>query len=158
MKTTRLNIGLPLWGRLVGELKRRGSGVRESGAFLLGGMDDSSMVTHFIAYDDLDPSALDSGIVVFQGAGYVTLWNFCAQKKMRVLADVHTHEGIGTGQSETDRTNPMVELPGHIALIVPNFAGGNSSTLKGVGIYEYLGDHEWHAWNPESGKVKITHS
>src|SRR6266853_5082256 len=98
MKATRLNIPRYLWGKLIKELRRRGKGVRESGAFLLGDV-GGCKIRQFIAYDDLDPSALTSGIIVFQGAGYVPLWMFCEQHKMQVLADVHTHGGKCTRQS-----------------------------------------------------------
>jgi hypothetical protein len=152
---TNLRMSLLLWRRLMAQLKRRGDGVRESGAFLLGHV-GGCKIKHFIPYDDLDPAALDTGIISFQGAGFVPLWNFCREKKMQVLADVHTHGGKWTGQSGTDQTNPMIETPGHIALIVPNFARGNKATLKGVGIYEYLGGHEWRTWNAKSGKFKIS--
>lgn len=152
---TKLTISLPLWRKLAGQLKQRGQGVRESGAFLLGELGGCE-IKHFIPYDDLDPSALDSGIVAFQGVGFVTLWNYCQRHKMQVLADVHTHGGKWTGQSETDRTNPMVETQGHIALIIPNFARGNRASLDGVGIYEYLGDHHWRIWSADSGIFKVT--
>jgi hypothetical protein len=150
-----MRISVQLWRKLVEQLKRRGGGIRESGAFLLGGV-GGCKVTRFIPYDDLDPTALDTGIISFQGIGFVPLWNYCRQHKMQVLADVHTHGGKWTGQSGTDQTNPMIETPGHIALIVPNFARGNKTSLKGVGIYEYLGDLEWRAWDAKSGKFKIS--
>jgi hypothetical protein len=137
------------------QLKRRGNGVRESGAFLLGNL-GGCKIKHFIPYDDLDPAALDSGIIAFQGLGFVPLWNYCQRNRMQVLADVHTHGGKWTGQSETDRTNPMIETPGHVALIIPNFAHGNKASLKGVGIYEYLGNHKWRICNAKPGRVKIT--
>jgi proteasome lid subunit RPN8/RPN11 len=155
MKTPRLNIRRSLWWRMVIELRRRGHGVRESGAFLLGDV-QGNRIKHVIPYDDLDADALTSGIVSFHSAGFVALWNFCAQHKMQVLADVHTHGGKWTDQSETDRTNPMIELPGHIALILPHFAGVSEWSLKGVGIYEYLGDHQWKKWSTRSGRVKLT--
>ena len=154
MTATKLQVRLQLWRRLMSELKHRGQGFRESGAFLLGDVGGSE-IKHFIPYDDLDPTALLSGIVAFQGIGYVPLWNFCAEKRMTVLGDVHTHGRKWTGQSETDRTNPMVDTPGHMALIVPYFAKGNESSLKGVGIFEYLGDHQWRRWSERSGKIQI---
>jgi hypothetical protein len=152
---TNLKMSLGLWRKLIAELKRRGAGERESGAFLLGDA-GGSRITHFIPYDDLDPTALDSGIISFQGIGFVPLWNYCQAQKMQVLADVHTHAGRWTGQSATDSTNPMVETPGHIALIVPRFAKGNRNSLKGVGVYEYLGDHEWRTFSAESGRFELS--
>jgi hypothetical protein len=40
--------------------------------------------------------------------------------------------------------------------IVPHFAEGNRASLKGVGVYEYLGDHGWRTWSVKSGKVRLT--
>src|SRR5271166_1390760 len=101
MQTVRLEIPALLWWRLVRQLKRRGGGRRESGAFLLG-KTGSSKVSCFICYDDLDKSALDTGIIVFRGRGFVRLWEYCKAQAMKVLADVHTHSGAWTGQSEAD--------------------------------------------------------
>src|SRR5947207_10523579 len=112
---TNLRISLLLWRKLMEQLRRRGGGVRESGAFLLGNL-GGCKVKRFIPYDDLDRTALVTGIISFQGIGFVPLWNYCRQHKLQVLADVHTHEGKWTGQSGTDQTNPMIETPGHIAL------------------------------------------
>jgi hypothetical protein len=149
-----LTIPLLLWRKLMGQIRRRGAGVRESGAFLLGNV-AGCKIKHFIPYDDLDPSALDSGIVRLHGEAFVALWNYCQRHKMQVLADVHTHGGKWTGQSGTDQSNPMIETQGHIALIVPNLARGNRTSLRGVGIYEYLGDLRWRTWSAKSGKVKL---
>jgi len=138
---------------LVRELRKRGHGERESGAFLLS-KHASSQITKFICYDDLDPTALDSGIIVFQGAGFVPLWDYCNAKQMSVVADVHTHSDKWTGQSHSDRTHPMIGQKGHVAMIMPHFARRNLLSLEGVGIYEYAGNHEW--CSRPKGKFKLT--
>lgn len=148
-------IALRLWLRLVRELKRRGRGVRESGAFLLA-KQDANRVVDFVCYDEMDPTALDSGIVVFHGSGFVRLWDICSSRGVRVIADVHTHGGRWTGQSDADRTHPMVAQSGHLALILPHFARRELQLLRGVGIYEYLGNHEWSRHAPRSGRFRIT--
>ncbi len=153
MPAPELKVSWMLWLRLLSELKRRGRGRRESGAFLLGKI-GSRKVSEFICYDDLDPHALDTGIIDFDGAGYGPLWEKCQQKKLQVLADVHTHPSSWTGQSGSDRSYPMISQGGHLALIVPHYATRKCQTLKGVGIHEYLGDGQWR-----SGKkavVKLT--
>lgn len=131
-----------LWRDLIADLRARGAGRRESGAFLLA-PPTSGRITAYVCYDDLDPSALDTGIIVFHGSGYAHLWQLCETRQLRVVADVHTHPGDWTEQSYADSTHPMVGTPGHVALIVPNFARGNSSSLRGVGIHRYRGNHEW---------------
>jgi proteasome lid subunit RPN8/RPN11 len=151
----RINIPTLLWRRLVKELRKRGAGTRESGAFLLG-TPGTGRVSRFICYDDLDDKALETGIITVHAAGFVRLWDICKRENLKVLADVHTHPSSWTGQSEPDRTHPMVAQPGHIALILPNYAKRTTRPLAGASVYEYLGDHEWQNWPAKSGPVQIT--
>jgi len=139
-----LTISRWLWRKLILDLRRRGRGRRESGAFLLAPA-DRTRIDLYICYDDLDPKCLDSGIIVFRGSGYVPLWELCLKTHHKVVADVHTHPGRWTEQSGSDQTHPMVGVAGHLALIVPHFARENVGSLRGVGVHRYLGNHQWHA-------------
>ena len=96
-----------------------------------------------VFYDDLDPNCLDRGYIHFNGAGYVPLWKICQREQLRVIADVHTHPTQWTDQSESDVANPMIAQKGHMALIIPNYARRLRFSLRGVGIFEYLGDGQW---------------
>jgi proteasome lid subunit RPN8/RPN11 len=154
MKSPKLKIPLLLWRRLLHQLRKRGGGCHESGAFLLG-KPGGQRVTRFCCYDDLDETALETGIITFHAAGFVRLWEICERDRLRVLADVHTHPSGWTGQSESDRTHPMIAQGGHIALILPHFAMQTRSSLRGAGIYEYLGDHKWKTWPLKSSPVNI---
>ncbi len=151
----RIKVPALLWRRLVKELRKRGAGTGESGAFLLG-TPDTGRVSRFVCYDDLDDKALETGIITFHAAGFVRLWDICKRENLKVVADVHTHPASWTGQSESDRTHPMVAQPGHIALILPNYAKRTTRPLGGGSVYEYLGDHEWQTWPAKSGPVQIT--
>ena len=71
-----LRIARMTWLSLVWQLRRRGGGGRESGAFLLGPR-MGGRVSSFVCYDDLDPRSLDTGIIRFDGRGYVPLWKRC---------------------------------------------------------------------------------
>ena len=133
-----------LWQRLCARLRERGrNATRESGAFLLGyRADGRARITDFVLYDDLDPHALDTGIVRFDGRYFGTLWDICKQRGMSVVADVHVHPG-GAGQSSSDRDHPMISRAGHIAFILPDFARP-PVPQESVGIYRYLGGKRWH--------------
>jgi proteasome lid subunit RPN8/RPN11 len=132
------------WHDLIGELDRRGSGTRESGAFLLTRRDgDGRRILEVAFYDDLDPSALVRGIVLGPAA-YSGLWRLCRVQGLRVAGDVHTHPTTWVDQSETDRRNPMVALPGHVALIVPDF-GRHPVRPADVGVHRYDG-RGWQSW------------
>jgi hypothetical protein len=138
-----LSISWLTWHRLVNSLQKSGKNFRrESGAFLLGNrMDDVTRIETFVPYDQLDPNALDSGIVNFDGRHFGALWDLCKRRNLTVVADVHTHPGFAE-QSESDRTNPMISTAGHLALILPRFAARPIARAD-MGIYRYEGGKRW---------------
>lgn len=135
------------------DLKRRGKNVRESGAFLLSSH-DSKTVKKYICFDDLDPTCL-TGMIEFKNAGFQKLWNQLEKEKLVVLADVHTHPSSWTGQSEYDRTNPMISMRKHIAIIVPHYAKKIFPLKKGIGVYEYMGNYTWKNLNSKSIQITL---
>ncbi len=143
----RLSCPKKIWRSGIAEIASRGEGRHESGAFLLGYRDGlRRRVVRFAYYDDFDPACLDSGIIVFDGAGFGPLWQLCRETGLDVLADLHTHGGSGPArQSPLDRDNPMIAQPGHVALIVPNFA--TDFRMRDIGVYEYLGSHRWRDYS-----------
>ena len=139
-----IRVPLLLWARMIFQLRRRGAGKGESGAFLFGRHRGVwARVTRYVCYDDLDPQACKSGAVTFHAEGYSALWEHCRRKNLEVLADVHTHPGGSVQQSDIDRVHPMVPVVGHIATILPNYAYTSWWSLKAVGVHEYLGDFQW---------------
>ena len=144
--TTSISVPVLLWVRLLRELRRRGAGHRESGAFLLGHRRGArGLITAFTCYDDLDPDACQFGAITFHADGYAALWEHCRKKELQVIGDVHTHPEGSIGQSEIDHRHPMIPVVGHTAIIVPNFARTPWWSLQAVGVYEYLGNFEWRA-------------
>lgn len=136
-----------LWDVVTHELDRRGERVHEAGAFLLGHANgERREVTDVVFYDDLDPQAYSTGVCVLHAPVFAKLWSLCRDRKLTVVADVHTHGGRAI-QSEADRTNPMVARAGHVGLILPDFAVA-PIRWDTVGIYEYRGDHQWHDRSP----------
>jgi proteasome lid subunit RPN8/RPN11 len=132
-----------LWRRLKAALRDRGRNCsRESGAFLLGNRKHGiAHIVDFVLYDDLDPYALDTGIVRFDGRYFGDLWAICKASGLTVVADVHVHPG-SSDQSDSDRNHPMISRAGHIALIVPSFGSGSQSR-RDIGVYCYLGAKQW---------------
>lgn len=125
-----------LWRKLIKGLRKRGEGKRESGAFLLA-KTGRNKICKIVYYDELDPQCFDSGIVQFDGAGYVPLFKMCNKKGYEVICDVHTHPSNNTSQSTSDKDNPMIKRTGHTALIIPCYAQKSFQLLNGVGIYQY---------------------
>ena len=154
-----IRVPLSLWARLIFQLRHRSAGNRESGAFLLGRQSDDPLpVTKFICYDDLDPDAYQSGTIAFHAVGYASLWKYCRERRLQVLADVHVHPWLSVGQSPIDKQNPMVPVVGHTALILPSFARTAWWSLRNAGVYEYLGNFAWRAYGPDerSQRIRLT--
>jgi hypothetical protein len=126
----------------VRELERRTLGARrESGAFLLGQRGSTARIHRFVYYDDVDPHALDTGIVIIDGRSLGTLWKLCRQTGLSVVADVHVHPA-GYQQSPSDKANPIIAEIGHLALILPDFAQGPNLPGR-IGVHRYLGGRRW---------------
>jgi len=145
MSAPLLELPTALWTDLIAHLRQQGGGVRESGAFLLGHKTDTGrVVTRFLPYEQLQADALQGDYVQLEAASFAKLWEVCRAEGMSVVADVHTHPA-GSGQSRSDRANPMVAVRGHIALIVPRFATGNPRP-RDIGLYVYEGNHQWASY------------
>ncbi|HEX8386863.1 MAG TPA: Mov34/MPN/PAD-1 family protein [Rubricoccaceae bacterium] len=146
----RISCDRDVWEEGQAELRRRGGGHRESGAFLLGAAEGRRRrVERFVYYDDVDPHALDSGVVDLDGAAFGPLWSLCRRNGLSVVADVHTHPRRAFF-SPTDRANPMVDEPGHLALVLPDYAAApySARATREWALYEYLGcgpdgHHRW---------------
>jgi len=124
---SQLEIKKCLWADLVTDLRRRGDGKRESGAFLLGRIEGTArQVDSWVPYDILD------------------LWARCAELGKVVVADVHTHP-LGPRQSQSDRANPMISQAGHVAMIIPNFAQG-AVLPNSISVNIYHGAKRWSSY------------
>lgn len=142
MNCDQLEVPASMWKALIEDLCKRGSGKRESGAFLLGKKDgDVRRVKTWVPYDELDADALTAGYVRLDTSAFTRLWEICAETGLTVVADVHTHPG-GPVQSSSDRANPMISQAGHFALIVPSFARGRVAPCD-VSVNVYLGCKQW---------------
>ena len=133
-----------MWPELLRELHRRTEELHESGAFLLGhAAGPGRRVSDAVFYDDLDPGAYRTGIVVLHAASFGALWDRCRSTGLSVVADIHVHPGAAF-QSRADRNNPMIATAGHLALIVPEFARRPVMPEK-LGFFEYRGSHRWRS-------------
>lgn len=145
-----------LWRSLMLDLRRRGRGYRESGAFLLGRTRHTvKNVLEWLPYDELDPISLHYDYVRLSTESFPRLWNICAERGLEVVGDVHTHP-FGPEQSLSDRANPMVSTVGHTALIVPRFAAGDVIPLD-VSVNVYLGGGRWssHFGSESTSVIKL---
>jgi hypothetical protein len=140
----RLRCARRIWRAGVVELARRTrGGSQESGAYLLG-VDlpkGGQRILDFIFYDDVDPRALETGIVTIRQTALPRLWEICRERGYGVVADIHVHPG-SYHQSASDMENPVMPRAGHIAMILSDFARGEPAPGR-IGIYEFLGEASW---------------
>ena len=106
-------------------------------------MEHERRAMRLIYYDDLDPAAYETRVCILHADAFSRLWDKCSELNMTVIADAHVHL-FGAGQSNSDRENPMIARAGHIAIILPRMARPPIRRWA-VGVYEYLGDHQWRA-------------
>lgn len=136
------------------DLRARGGGRRESGAFLMARrLDGERVIQEWLPYDVLDPQSLQYAYVKLDTEAFPRLWDFCAKREVQVVADIHTHP-LGPGQSESDRSHPMVSIAGHVALIAPRFARGLVSP-KDVSFNIYCGSGRWSSFYREQAAALI---
>lgn len=142
---SQLEIKRSLWANLVTDLRMRGGGKRESGAFMLGRIEGAvRQVDSWVPYDLLDSAALSNGYVRLGTQAFTALWARCAELGKVVVADVHTHP-LGPRQSQSDRANPMIAQAGHVALIIPNFAQG-AVLPNSISVNIYHGAKRWSSY------------
>ena len=140
----RLRCSHAIWTAGVAQLALRTNGGRqESGAYLLGDdtPDGGKRIREFVYYDDIDPRALETGIVTIRQTALPRLWEHCRNRGYGVVADIHVHPA-GYSQSASDMESPVMPRAGHIAMILPNFAAGDPRPGR-IGIYEFLGAGQW---------------
>lgn len=121
--TSSLKVPQSLWHELTHYLNAASADRQESGAFLLGGIDDagSRVVASFVPYDALDTAAFHAQAVRVRTAAFSRLYDLCEQRKQRVIGDIHAHPQ-SAWPSPIDKANPMMAVSGHVALIVANYA------------------------------------
>jgi proteasome lid subunit RPN8/RPN11 len=151
-----IKVPILIWAKMIRELRRRGGGVRESGAFLLGPLEtECPRITSFLCYDDVDPDAYQLGAIAFHASGCAALWQHCREHKVRLLIDVHTHPTGDVRQSPIDIRHPMLPVIGHTAMIVPHYADTSRWSLKTVGVYEYCGNFKWRTHPPSARARRV---
>lgn len=148
----KFSISIIQWLSLIYGLRKRGKGIKESGAFLLV-RPNTNKVCKIVFYDQFDKTVSDSGIIQFKGA--INFFEFLARENLEVIADIHTHPSRNTNQSDSDQTHPMIRLKGHIAIIAPNFANNYLLIPSECSIYEYLGNFKWQKFDNLNNPIHI---
>ncbi|MFV1849128.1 MAG: hypothetical protein ACMZ66_00240 [Thalassospira sp.] len=141
----RLEMSRSTWSSLLSMLRTQSDGVREAGAFLLGTQTRNALrIKDWVAYHVLSDQVGQADYITLESDAFVRLWQICRERDLRAVADVHTHP-CGAHQSVTDRAYPMIATPGHVALIVPDYAQGDIDVTD-ISINIYKGSHQWASY------------
>lgn len=142
-----------MFDRLMADLAGAGQGRRESGAFLFGHLKPRRRVVAYRMYCEIAPeSACRAAYVTLTGSEMARAWDYARNTRLEVVADVHTHPE-GPAQSPSDRANPIVAVPGHVALIVPWFALQRPQPVD-LGVHVFLGGSRWQSYfDSEAGRA-----
>lgn len=155
MRDKFLSIPSELWRRTWTRLRAHGDGQREAACIWAGDSSDhEERVTDVIFLDDLP------GVEAFALQHRTTrkatgaLFAMLHDKKLSIIADVHTHPQDWVDLSWIDKAHPIEYRPGLTAIVLPNYAVGVPS-LETVGIHIYLGDGQWRQLDREQAKSKV---
>lgn len=145
MSRPLLEIPRAIYGTLVTDLAKSGSGIKEAGAFLLGHIvDQDRRVFSYLMYEVIaTESSRKHAYVAFTAGEMARAWEHCYATGLQVVADIHTHP-LGPGQSVTDRAHPIISVPGHVALIAPFFAMHDPQPVD-LGVHVFEGAGRWRS-------------
>lgn len=155
MRTRVMSISPELWQRTWMKLRSHGDGQREAACVWAGVRSEhEERVTEVIFLDDL------SGVEAFPLQHKTTrkataaLFAQLRDKKLSIIADVHTHPGDWVDLSWIDKAHPIEYRPGLTAIVLPNYATTEPS-LETIGIHSYLGDGQWRQLEGDQAKSKV---
>lgn len=144
------------WLFLTRGLRKRGAGIRESGAFLIS-KTGSKRISKIVFYDEVDPNAFETGIIELNGLAHGKLGKILEAYNGEVIADVHTHPvGCSIRQSVSDKNHPMSRIKGHIAFIAPDFALNKFLMPQKCAAYLYEGSFKWRQLQSKEFPLKLT--
>ena len=144
MNTAILEIPEPLWERTWAGLRSRGDGEREAACIWAGTRGpDVWKVDEVLFFDAFDGGA-EAGLLfhVTSREATTSLFALLRERRLQIIADVHTHPADWVDLSLTDAAHPIEYRIGLLALVLPNFAE-DAPELSIVGVHEYLGSGAW---------------
>lgn len=155
MRHKFISISSELWTRTWTRLRAHGDGQREAACIWAGDSSDhEERVTDVIFLDDLP------GVEAFALQHRTTrkateaLFTQLRDKKLSIIADVHTHPADWVELSWIDRAHPIEYRPGLTAIVLPHYAT-SSPNLETIGVHVYLGDGQWRQLDGDEAKSKV---
>lgn len=155
MREKPLFISSELWERTWLGLRARGYGQREAACVWAGESSDlEERVSEVIFLDDLP--GVESFALQHRTTRKATavLFEQLREKRLSIVADVHTHPEEWVDLSWVDKAHPIEYRPGLTALVLPGYATGAPS-LKETGVHVYLGDGEWRHLKGFRAQMKV---
>lgn len=139
-----LFVARALWQATWAGLRERGGGVREAACVWLGTRSGTVEHAFDVVYLDDLPGTTARRVQHRTSREGVDMLLACARdRKMSLVADIHTHPGRRVDLSEIDQAHPIEFRVGLLALVLPHFAT-TEPDITTIGLHEYAGDGRWH--------------
>lgn len=149
------NVSLQLWTSTWNGLQERCAGGNEAACVWLGSRDsDAERALEVVYLDDL-PGTVGYRLQHRTSRVAVSMMlELARDKKMSIVADLHTHPSDWVDLSEVDRANPIEYRIGLLALVLPSCALGLADIGR-TGVHEYTGSGNWKTFGPDEHAMRV---
>lgn len=145
--TSSLIVPADIWHYVLGELRQRSAGWRESAGILVGTShpDGTRRVTDAVFHHRLaDDHATAMSLELPETAKF-KLYEDLVKRHLTLVSLIHTHPSDWVGLSEVDQSNRISSTVGFWSIVVP-FYGNTSWNLDHMGFH-VLENTGWYALN-----------
>lgn len=130
------------------------AGWRESGALWIGSLDgECAHVADVLFYHDLGEDNGRPFSLEISEDTKLSLYGVLAQRRLKLLAMLHTHPAGWVGLSSIDEANQLCSRIGFWSLVLPWY-GSRSWSLKRTGVHIRT-NNGWHQFSFEQAKDRI---
>lgn len=125
-----------LWLCVLGELRKRSAGWRESAGILVGKRqpDGTRIASEVVFHHDLADDRATALSLELPEAAKFKLYEDLSKRTLSLVSLIHTHPEDWVGLSEVDKSNRISSTVGFWSIVVPNY-GNKPWELDGVGFH-----------------------
>jgi proteasome lid subunit RPN8/RPN11 len=125
-----------LWLHVLGELRKRSAGWRESAGILVGKRqpDGTCIASDVVFHHDLADDRATALSLELPEAAKFKLYEDLSKRKLTLVSLIHTHPEDWVGLSEVDKSNRISSTVGFWSIVVPNY-GNQPWALDQIGFH-----------------------
>lgn len=142
MKSEIYSMTFNQWFGIMKQLKKRSGNVNESAAYLLA-RPESTVIEDVLYPDDFDEHCLHPRYIDVSAEAMFRINRTLSASGLSIKIDVHSHPTYDVRPSTTDDANPVIGIPGHLSIIVPNYAQDIWASPSTWSAQMFLGKGQW---------------